>query len=166
MNQAAMDYIASHKDKLTGRVIEIGSLNVNGTVRDVIKVEVGVDLRKGKCVDLVCPVENLLEHYEPETFDACVSSGSLEHIEDWKGFARVTWALVKEGGWLVITMASTHKGRHAYPDDYWRMEESHVKQIWPNYDNYTDIDRVSIGWVVQKTGELGDIDKVSPIVVP
>ena len=31
---------------------------------------------------------------------------------------------------LVMTMASPQKGRHAYPDDSWRAEWGHVREIF------------------------------------
>lgn len=156
-------FLGKHKDKLQGRVLEVGSLNVNGSARDVVDVYVGVDLRNGKGVDLVCPVENLLDHFPAGSFDACVSTETLEHVEDWKGFVKTTWALVKDGGWLVITMASVHKKRHAYPDDYWRMTEEHIRLIYPDLTDFKTLgDKpekyTSIGWVVQKSGELGSLD--------
>ena len=165
MTPIVRNFISDHRNMLKGRVIEIGSLNVNGGVRDLIDVEVGVDLREGPGVDLVCPVEDLLQHYPPETFDACISTETLEHVKDWQAFVNVTWALVKEGGWLVMTMASPEKRRHAYPDDYWRMDAPRILKIWPNA-RMVDVAPVSIGWVVQKYGELGDLTQVDPIVVP
>jgi len=103
MDKATLDFYRKHKDLLTGRVLEIGSLNVNGSIREVIDIAVGVDLRRGKGVDLIFPVEKLKEIFADGSFDACVSAGTLEHVEDWRGFVRVTWDLVKEGGYLVLT---------------------------------------------------------------
>ena len=41
-------FLEKHKSKIQGNVIEVGSLNVNGSVRDIVEVTIGVDLRKGK----------------------------------------------------------------------------------------------------------------------
>ena len=161
MDEATRVFYRKHKHLLQGKVLEIGSLNVNGGLRDIIDV-FGVDMRPGPGVDLVCPAENLLDHFEPGHFDACVSAGTLEHIKDWRGFVQVTWELVKEGGYLVLTMASMQKKRHAYPDDYWRMTHDQIKQIYPGAE-VVDLGKktekiVSIGWVVKKSGELGNLD--------
>lgn len=164
MNKHVMQFIEAQKNKLQGRNIEIGSYNVNGSVRDIVDIAVGVDLRNGPCVDLVCPVEDLLSHFSPCSFDACISTDTLEHVSDWKGFVKTTWELVKENGWLVITMASLKKGKHDYPNDFWRLTEDMVKQIWPNAE-YCECGRISIGWVVQKTGALGNLDEVKPLTV-
>jgi len=165
MTPEVLKFVEKHKEKLKGKVIEIGSLNVNGSVRSVVDIAVGTDMRKGNGVDLVCAVENLPDHFKAGEFDGCVSTDTLEHVKDWKSFVRVTWDLVKEDGWLVLTMASVKKGRHAYPDDYWRMTEEHVKQIWPNSCFYTELGRVSIGWVVQKKGDLPNLDEIEPLKV-
>ena len=159
-------FIFEHRGKLKGDIVEIGSLSVNGDIRDIVKIKLGVDMRPGKGVDLVCSINDIFEHCEKQSFDGCVSTETLEHVEDWKAFIRNTWDLVKDGGYLVMTMASKEKGRHAYPDDYWRMDETHIKQIWPNVEHYDELGRVSIGWVVKKDGALGDLDKLEPYIVP
>lgn len=165
MTPQVLEFLRANKEKLTGRVIEIGSRYENGTVRDVLDIAVGVDIRQGNGVDLVAPVENLLSHFKPGEFDACVSTETLEHCSDWKGFVRVTWELVKNGGWLVMTMASTHKARHAYPDDYVRFNEEHIRMIYPDAEFIGPLGRVSIGWVVRKIGDLGDLDSITPLPV-
>lgn len=163
MDEATRLFYRKHRGKLVGKVLEIGSLNVNGGLRDVIEITVGVDMRPGPGVDLVCPVERLKEHFTDGYFDACVSAGTLEHIKDWQGFVRVTWDLVREGGYLVLTMASIHKKRHAYPDDYWRLTEEQIRQIYPSAEGFEPLGgrpekHTSIGWVVEKRGELGSLD--------
>lgn len=164
MNKYVLAFIDEHKDKLKGEVIEIGSYNVNGSVREVIDVSVGVDMRRGPGVDVVCPVADLLDRFAPGEFDACVSTDTLEHVQDWKSFVNNTWALVKDGGWLVITMASLAKWKHDYPNDFWRMDEQTIKAIWPNAE-YAECGKTSVGWVVKKEGSLGDLDKVNPIEI-
>ena len=158
MNEATQRFYQKHKDKLGANVLEIGSLNVNGCLRDVIDITVGVDIRKGKGVDLVCPVENLKSHFKDGYFDSCVSAGTLEHVKDWKSFVTVTWDLVKDGGWLVLTIASLKKGRHNYPNDYWRMTEDQIRSIYPNLEDYTPLSGSAVGWIVKKEGSLGSLD--------
>ena len=164
MDNASKAFLTEHKDKLGGRVLEIGSLNVNGSVREVIDVAVGVDMRHGRGVDIVCDVAKLVGYFPVESFDACVSVGTLEHVKDWQGFILTTWDMVKEGGYLVMTMASMDKGRHSYPDDYWRFTEDQIRGIYPkaewvgNFAKPGKMKSVSIGWVVKKEGELGSLD--------
>lgn len=158
MDEATRMFYKKHKSKLGTNVLEIGSLNVNGGLRDVIDVTVGVDMRNGPGVDLVCPVEQLKDHFQDGHFDSCVSAGTLEHIQNWRAFVKVTWDLVKDGGWLVLTIASLRKGRHNYPCDYWRMTEEQIRSIYPNLEDYNPLAGASVGWVVKKEGALGSLD--------
>ena len=166
MTPEVQNFVKKHADKLAGKVIDVGSRNENGSLRDIIKVEVGMDMREGDGVDMVCTIDDMSDVFKSESFDALVSTETLEHCNDWKAFVRQTWRVVVNGGYLLITMASQKKGYHGYPDDYWRFTEEHVKQIWPNAEDFTDLGTVSIGWVVKKTEDgLGDLDAVTPIIV-
>lgn len=156
MDSATKRFMQSHADKFTGTVLDVGSLDVNGSLRDVINVTVGIDMRSGRGVDVVCPVEDILTEFEQQ-FDACVSAGTLEHVEDWKAFVNNTWDIVRDGGWLVMTMASMGKGRHNYPNDYWRFTLDQIKQLYPTAEWVGEVGPVSIGWVVQKGSVKPDV---------
>lgn len=155
-------FLEQHKDKLTGRILEVGSSYVNGSVREVVPVSVGIDIRNGRGVDLICSASDLMKHFEPGSFDSCVSTETLEHVEDWKGFITNTWEVVREGGYIVCTMASKYKKRHAYPDDYWRFELDDIRRIYPRAEVVCELPGkkapVSIGWVVRKYGGLGELN--------
>ena len=165
MHGAIINYLKEQKDKVNGRVLEVGSYNVNGSARTVYKIDQGVDIRHGPGVDVVLDASSLIEHYGEESFDTVISTETLEHVKDWKGFVRNTWGVLKDGGWLILTMASVRKGRHDYPHDYQRFEEKEIKQIWPNAQNYCELGGISIGWCVKKEGSLGDLDSVIPLPV-
>jgi len=65
-------------------VLEIGSLNINGTIRDLYTNTtqyVGVDVGPGPGVDLVAPGETL--DYEDNSFDIAVSAECFEHNPQW-----------------------------------------------------------------------------------
>lgn len=121
MHQAILTFAEKHKGRITGRVLEVGSLNVNGSVRDVLPITVGADMREGNGVDVVVAAEKVCEFFGPESFDSVVSTDALEHIEHWREAVQAMWDVLKPGGTLLLTMANPKKGRHAYPDDYWRM---------------------------------------------
>lgn len=165
MTPYVFEFVKKHKDKLQGKVLEIGSYNINGTVRDIVDISLGVDLRNGPGVDLVCPVEDLKNHVADGSFDAVVSTETLEHCRDWKAFVRNTWDAVKEGGWLVITMAHWNNGRHDYPSDYQRFSAEQIRHIYKA--DILELGKpgrpISIGWVVQKAGELGDLN-INPVI--
>ena len=80
-------FVQSVKDKFPEyffdkSVLEVGSLNINGTVRDLFKdcLYTGVDLAPGKGVDLVGPVHTL----ELDKFDTVISCECFEHDKYWK----------------------------------------------------------------------------------
>src|SRR5678815_2997874 len=134
MNGAVRGFCQKHLDKLRGSVLEVGSRDVNGCVRDLVPHAIGTDMESGRNVDVVCRAEKLLEHFGEERFDAVMSFDAFEHIEDWRGNVTAMWGVLKPGGWLVITMASPQKGRHGYPDDYWRCNWEHVLAIFQDAD--------------------------------
>ncbi|MGC9107245.1 MAG: class I SAM-dependent methyltransferase [Infirmifilum sp.] len=72
------------------RVLEVGSKYVNGSVRPLIerfcepKEYIGVDIEPGKYVDIILPVERLVEYFGSESFDVVISTETLEHVQDWR----------------------------------------------------------------------------------
>jgi len=160
MDSATKNWMVANRDKLGDSILDIGSFSVNGSLRDVIPVTVGIDMRKGQGVDVVCSVSDLKDHFADGSFDSCVSAGTLEHVEDWKGFVNNTWDAVKEGGYLVMTVASMNKGRHNYPNDYWRFTVEQLREIYPSAEWIGKVGNVSYGWIVKKSGERPNINVV------
>jgi hypothetical protein len=119
-------------------VLEVGSANVNGSVRPQIEAMgpatyTGVDLVEGPGVDMVCAAENLSDIYAA---DLVVSCEMLEHAQDWKAaFARMA-ALARET--LVLTCRGPGFPYHN-PPDYWRFVPSDLSLasllcgLWPTY---------------------------------
>lgn len=87
-HQQQRDFFAKLKlkypDAFTGvDVLEVGSLNINGTVRDFFdaKKYVGVDVGEGPGVDVVAQGQDL--DYEDGLFDVAVSAECFEHNPYW-----------------------------------------------------------------------------------
>jgi len=85
---AQINFVASVKDKfpeyfVSKHVLEVGSLNINGTIRDFFSdcSYIGVDLAVGSCVDVVCHGEDL--DYADEWFDVVASCECFEHNPKW-----------------------------------------------------------------------------------
>jgi len=78
------------KEEIQGkRVIEVGSLDVNGSLSPLLKSYnpkeyIGIDIVKGPNVDKICKVEDLVEEFGEDTFDVVISTELLEHVKDWK----------------------------------------------------------------------------------
>lgn len=163
MNHGVMVFFEEHAPKVDGRVLEVGAYDVNGSLKQLFPQAIGVDIRPGRGVDVVCNAKDLVKEFGAESFDTVISAETFEHIEDWRGATRGMWDVLKPGGWLVVSMASLKKGYHDYPHDYWRMDETHILAIWPEADIDLAVSRVSIGWAVQKNGPLPDIEAIELI---
>ncbi len=93
------------KDK---SVIDVGSLNVNGTLKyDILRKKpaqyVGVDIRMGKDVDIICDACDLVRQFGEESFDIVVSTEMLEHVENWQLCIDNLKAICKKNGIKVLT---------------------------------------------------------------
>lgn len=109
------------KEEIEGkRVIEVGSLDVNGSLRPLIesynpKEYIGIDIVKGPGVDRICKVENLVEEMGQNAFDIVVSTELLEHVKDWrKAISDIKGVCKKEGGIILITTRSIGFAYHGY----------------------------------------------------
>ncbi len=162
MHKKITEFLKKHSDKCPkgSLILDIGSLNVNGNAAQVLPVTVGVDMREGKGVDLVCNGEDLLKHFDKNYFDVIVTTDTLEHVKYWREFLIGAWSVLKPDGIFIATIASKRKGRHAYPDDYWRLEKHHLIKIFGDLEDYQDLG-ISTGWVVRKfKDDLGDLKDI------
>lgn len=131
MHASVMSFVAGlPKELWTGkRVLEVGSCNVNGSVRSIIqssaKEYVGVDIDEGLGVDRVCDAGMLHLVYDPESFDVVISTEMLEHAERWDNALENMKAVVKPGGYLILTTRSYGFPFHN-PPDHWRFEIHHL----------------------------------------
>lgn len=92
-------------------VVEFGSLNLNGTVRTFFEDcnYTGVDICEGKDVDVVSHCDN----YHPEEVpDVVISCEMLEHDEFWSDSVRHMAEILKPGGLLILTCATTGRKEH------------------------------------------------------
>lgn len=93
-------------------VLEVGSLNINGTVRDFFEPisYLGIDLIEGVGVDLVRAGN---EFNAPEdTFDVAISTECFEHDKNWKDTFKNMVRMTKSGGMVIFTCASTGRPEH------------------------------------------------------
>lgn len=119
-------------------VLEVGSLDVNGSVRPDIESlgparYVGIDIVHGPRVDEICDVGQLVDRYGADSFDIVVSTELLEHVRDWKGAITNIKRVLRPGGIVIITTRSLGFPLHGYPWDYWRYEPDDLAAIFSDF---------------------------------
>lgn len=94
------------------KIIEIGSYDVNGTVRNLFPMTeyLGVDLVEGPGVDLVC--EGGKVDLESNVFDLSISCECFEHNPLWIDTFSNMHRLTKEGALVLITVATAGREEH------------------------------------------------------
>ena len=102
-------------------ILEIGSMDVNGSLRDFAEPTtqyVGVDLEKGPAVDVIVkPGEKL--PFDDGSFNLVMASSAFEHDPRfWDTFLEMC-RVTKPGGHIYIN-APSNGGVHRYPLDCWR----------------------------------------------
>jgi SAM-dependent methyltransferase len=117
------------------KVLEIGSCDVNGSLRPIIKSlepasYTGVDINPGPGVDVVCAAEDIIEKFGKEQFDIVISTEMLEHVRDWRKVVSNIKNICKPEGAILITTRSPGFDYHGYPYDFWRYEASDITNIF------------------------------------
>jgi hypothetical protein len=118
------------------KVLEIGSLDINGTVRDFFTPTeyVGVDVAPGLGVDVVAQGEELT--YPDNSFDVTVSVECFEHNPEWFATFQNMWRMSKD--FVIMTCAST--GRPEHGTTRTSPEDSPYTLEWNYYGNLTEDD--------------------------
>jgi SAM-dependent methyltransferase len=97
---------------LNQRVLEIGSLDINGSIRQFFEHcdYTGIDVSHGPGVDQVCLGH---EFDAPDgSFDVTVSCECFEHNPHWRETLANMIRLTRPGGLLILTCASTGRIEH------------------------------------------------------
>lgn len=138
------DYINALKQKFPyafngKRVLEIGSLNINGTVRNAFNSDeyVGVDVGPGPGVDVVISGH---EYDSDEPFDCCISCECFEHNPFWKETFANMIRLCKSGGLVVFTCATTGRPEHGTERTTPQDSPLTIAKGWSYYLNLTEED--------------------------
>lgn len=125
------------------RILEIGSLDINGSVRQFFKNcdYIGIDVAPGPGVDVVCDGQT----YDAEAFDVVVSCEAMEHNPHWAKTLCNMVRLCKSGGLVLMTCATSGRPEHgtsaAQPSD----SPLTLSIGWDYYRNLTADDVLSAG---------------------
>jgi SAM-dependent methyltransferase len=94
------------------KVLEIGSLNVNGTVRIFFDncEYTGIDIGPGECVDIVAKGEDF--GATAGAYDVVISTEVFEHADCWDVVFLNMVRLMSRGGMLIFSCASLGRPQH------------------------------------------------------
>lgn len=126
MTPSILAFFATHTDKLAiGDVLEIGSYNINGSIRSVIEDRstsyLGVDIEEGTQVDMV--IHDVDTHDFGRQFDTVVCCETLEHtLRPWL-IIDAMHRLLKDGGLLLVSTPTFGFPLHRHPLDCYRFGE-------------------------------------------
>jgi SAM-dependent methyltransferase len=110
-----------------GRVLEVGSCNVNGSIREAFQpgaeLYLGIDIAPGPGVDLVMRSQEIRQNWADGTFDTVLCCEMLEHDPmPWLTVEQLHMVL-KPGGILLVTTPTFGFPLHRFPKDYFRYGE-------------------------------------------
>lgn len=122
------------------RVLDVGSIDVNGSLREVCPVGVeyiGIDLEAGKGVDRVLD-DPYIYPFPDGYFDVVVSTSCFEHDPMfWLTFLEML-RVTRDGGVIYIN-APSNGNYHTHPWDNWRFypDASHALEMWAHRSGYS-----------------------------
>ena len=141
VTRLVMDYLTEVKTKYPKhfkekKVLELGSLNMNGTARDFFEdcEYIGLDRREGPDVDVVCNAHE----YKGEKVDVVISTEMLEHDKYAIKSIKNGLAHLNKGGIFIGTAANVNREPHC--------EENGEDNYYKNIDSkmILDIDSKAI----------------------
>jgi hypothetical protein len=115
MHPDAGNFIAEFKTAGLITVVEIGSRDINGTVRHLFPnaTWTGLDLYAGPAVDVVC---NAAEWTPPSLVDMVVCCEVLEHAANWRQLIGAAFRWLKPDGVFLVTCAAPGRAAHSHHD--------------------------------------------------
>ena len=116
-----------------GRILDVGSLDVNGNIKHCCNgLYIGIDIRKGKNVDIQASSHNL--PFKSEIFDNVISVGTLEHDDAFWLSINEMKRILKIGGRLLLSIPNYKFKMHKHPQDYWRFSEDAVQILFNRFN--------------------------------
>jgi SAM-dependent methyltransferase len=154
MMKSILDWMMAAREKYqapAGRVLEVGSRDINGSPRVVFPEAssyIGIDSEPGPGVDLVVDAERLIELGMKPWADTVVCCEVLEHtVRPWLVVAAMK-QILKPGGHLWISTPAYGFPEHKFPRDCYRFGED-AYRLWI----FSDMDLVDLGHVKDELGQ-------------
>lgn len=146
----------SYSDNGNVVVVDIGSQNVNGTLKDHVPEEfkyIGVDSQEANGVDIILEDPYKLP-FEDDSIDIVISSSCFEHFEFfWLVFIEIIRVLKPQG--LFYLNAPSQGQYHKYPIDAWRFYPDSGYAL-RNYANRLGYKTALLESFIQKGGYWND----------
>lgn len=122
MHESVLQWVKRQSCRETpGAVLELGSLDVNGSVRGLFpnaQLYVGIDCRRGRGVDVQAWASSL--PFPDGIFDLVVTTEMLEHdLAFWWSLEEAR-RVMKPGAVLLVTCRGFGFPKHDHPGDYYR----------------------------------------------
>lgn len=138
LNQAVYGYVETMFNKYVSKenidkrpidVLDIGSLDMNGTTKEIFKDcrYTGVDITNGKNVDLVVNAHKM--PFYNNQFDCVVCVEMLEHDTDPAQTFEEIYRVLKVGGVAIISARSIGCPLHCEPRDYFRITKYGLEML-------------------------------------
>jgi len=127
------EHYSNHFEK--ARVLEVGSLDINGSVRDLFRDcdYTGVDLQPGPGVDMACPGHLLA--LPTANFDTTISAECFEHNPFWRETLANMLRMTRPGGLVLISCATTGRKEHGTSRTNPDASPFTVEEKWDYYQN-------------------------------
>ena len=177
MHDSVMSFgraVLTAKEVRGKQVIEVGSMNFNGSLRTHIESlgpssYVGVDFIAGNGVDVVCDAGDLKTRFGKDSFDVVISTEMLEHAEDWRGAVQSMKRVLRAGGIFLLTARGPGFPLHGYPHDWHRFTVNDMRRIFadfkidaleadPQFPGFLLFARKPRSWRRKKSVDLSSID--------
>jgi hypothetical protein len=169
MHTEVMQYLYQTHERVDfhGPVLEIGSIDINGSAREVygyLKPYVGVDIVAGPNVDVVYDIRNgistdaEIHHWLNLPFHTIICTEVLEHV-DPETLIPAFWQFMHGRCHVVITCATTMRKTHSAdgapelkPGEYYKNVNMHdLRRLLEATPSHITCNVVSIIWNADKT---------------
>jgi SAM-dependent methyltransferase len=122
------------------KVLEIGSLDINGSVRGFFTdcEYLGIDIGPGEGVDLICEGQNF--DGPNDYFDVVISCECFEHNPYWKETFKNMHRVCKTTGLIIMTCATTGRAEHGTKKNDPTSSPLTVGKNWDYYKNLEEKD--------------------------
>ena len=157
MHKEVKDYLTQvktkyHKHFKKKKVLELGSLNINGSVREFFEdcEYIGLDRREGPDVDVV----GNAHEYKSTKVDVVITTEMLEHDKYAAKSIKNGLSLLKKGGIFIGTAANTNRPAHfeetGEDDHYENISKGMILKIAKDAIIEEDDDKQDIRFIIFK----------------